>query len=169
MDERIIFDTHTENLKRELNVDPLVFFGDEAKEKTKKYGSIFHGAHVWEEESEFVAVKDINQIGTLAHEMRHSWQYKNKDKENYIFRSSKDKPWIIRKLIRALYLIYYPFNRKELDANKYAVEYCTKTGLQAEVLRIEKLITGNRIAQVITLAAHLLFFYLIYLIWIIVK
>ncbi|MCY9593987.1 hypothetical protein PC41400_14660 [Paenibacillus chitinolyticus] len=165
VDEKTLFYAHTENLKRELNVDPLVFFGEEAKEKTKKYGSLFLGAHVWEENPEFVAVADTNNIGILAHEMRHSWQYKNRNKENYTFRSSSNKPWILKKLARALYLIYYSFNRKEMDANNYAIEYCRKTGLHHEVLRIEKLIKENRLAQVITILAHPLFVYLLYVVW----
>lgn len=159
----ILFDAHVENLKRELNVDPRVVVGEAAIEETKEYGALFHGGYIWE--IDLVALPDKSQIWNLAHEMRHSWQCKNREKENYIFRSVKNKPWIIKKLMRAFYLFYYSFDRKELDANKFAQEYCMKTGLQDEALKVEKLLKGNKMAKIIIILLHPLILFMAYSIY----
>ncbi|GLI05415.1 hypothetical protein YDYSG_14450 [Paenibacillus tyrfis] len=42
MDKKMIFEARSENIKRDLGVNPIVVFGEEAREKTKKYGALFN-------------------------------------------------------------------------------------------------------------------------------
>ncbi|MFB0845065.1 hypothetical protein [Paenibacillus oleatilyticus] len=83
MDKKMIFEARSENIKRGLGINPIVLFGKEAIEKTKKYGDLFNGASVWENNENLVAVADLEKIGTLVHEIRHNWQYQNKDMKGF--------------------------------------------------------------------------------------
>ena len=113
----LTFEEHVEILKQELDIDPAVLKSTEAKLFISKFGNpkTYNGG--FDPETNTVAVKDPNRIGTLAHEMRHAWQYKNKDKNIFNFLNSKTN------------LIAYPFSKKEWDANKYARRYCKNIGL----------------------------------------
>lgn len=85
-----------------------------------------NGIFLWQNKKPVVLVKNKQLIGTLAHEMRHAWQYKNKEKKKF-----KIKVNILNnhdgKFIECLKKIHYTFiSRVELDANRYAFYHCIR-------------------------------------------
>ena len=112
----LTFESHVKNIKKELDINPEVLKGTDAKKLIKQFNRIpGNGGFVWIENT--VAVINPNRIGTLAHEMRHAWQFKNKDKLNFNFKKTIKNP------------LAYVVCPKELDANKYARDYCKRMGL----------------------------------------
>lgn len=64
-----------------------------------------------------VAICNPSRIGTLAHEMRHAYQFENNDSFEYVFsRETKS-------ILNFMDLIEYLASRKERDANLFALKY----------------------------------------------
>ena len=121
------FEEHVKKLRVELEVEPLLLVDVDARnylnqKRYKGYNGLFKS------ETNTVFVKQSNKILTLAHEMRHAWQYKNRIKENFDFSDNKT---VISKLIEKL---TYPFSRKEWDANLYAFRYGFRQGLRKDAI-----------------------------------
>ncbi|MDF2606225.1 MAG: hypothetical protein K0S34_415 [Bacillales bacterium] len=98
MDRNVIdFEAHVENLKLDLDVNPTVLEGIEAEIfiKSFKYKMADNGGY--DPKTNTVAVKDPENIGTLAHEMRHAWQFKNKDQ--YCFNFLKNTTNVIHYMV----------------------------------------------------------------------
>ena len=117
-----ILNMHFEILKTVLKVEPELKLGDEAKEYIRKNSNeqcldkITKGAFIYEHN--IVAVVDPKNIKTLAHEMRHAWQYKNRETIGFDFDGSKKTK-----------ISDYIFSKKEADARKFAKYYCKLMGL----------------------------------------
>ncbi|MDP4092549.1 MAG: DUF3920 family protein [Bacillota bacterium] len=117
------FTYHSNELKNKLNIAPVILAGPEAcRVITDNGGTITqNGGFLWNDGQFIVAVKDENHIGTLAHEMRHAWQYMNQVKE-YKFGNKN----------------IYDKREKEVNAYKYAIWYLKQYGL-SEPINIPKL------------------------------
>lgn len=129
---KITFKKHEENIKKFLDLDETVkvLVGEEAdnyvdehkeiyKERHKeelesKYKKV-NGIFLWWENENTILIKSEEKIGTLAHELRHAWQYKNK---KYKFKIPKTK--YQKNKEKVIYFV----SSKELDAHKYAKNYC---------------------------------------------
>lgn len=164
LNDEIFFEAHAENLCRQLGVDPERIWGDEAISRIKSLdANLAKGIYLWEDEIDLVAVRDVTRIGTLAHEMRHAWQYKYREINGYTFRQPP-KGKIKRMLARIKYRHNYSFDKRELDANKYAANYCKSVGLDTEAERMLNNILGNNIASVLMVASYVLVLVPIYLV-----
>ena len=124
------FIAHFELLKQLLDIDPSLVQGDEAKELIANCGgcSFVVGGYIHMDNLNTVAVTNSRRIEILAHEMRHAWQYKNKDTEGFSF---TPRPVGLLALIRH-WLVYFT-GRKELDANMFALHYCALMGSKKQV------------------------------------
>lgn len=78
------------------------------------------------------------KILTLAHEMRHAWQYKNRFKYGYKFGRSAIMYWLT-----------YFFSKKEQDANAFAIGYGKRMGLVEDVLLYARSQKLNQILKVV--------------------
>lgn len=128
--EELIFKQEFERLKQELNVEPRLVLGEEAKKLISKYGKglPFNGGYIHADGLNVVAVIEPVRLGTLAHEMRHAWQYKNKEIEGFNFTASP--VGVVEKI---KHQIVYFTGRKEYDANKFALSYCKRMGLAEQI------------------------------------
>lgn len=126
------FEEHVEEIIKDLELDNniKVYVGkcaieyvknnDEVyckkhKKSLKSYFRSCNGLYLWWENENIVLVKRKKYIGTLAHELRHAWQYKNRKEKGFDFSRS----------VKERYLI----SKKEIDANEYARDYCKKKSL----------------------------------------
>jgi hypothetical protein len=150
-----VFNAHIENLKRELKVDPLVVFGNEAINASKRYGRLAQGAYLWENGENIIAMPNKDMIGTLAHEMRHAWQMKHKDYRRY-FTQPKNNSFLMKKIRRFNYLLHYSFRKEERDANKFALNYCKRMGLLKDERRIKLNISILNLAAFLVILGYLL-------------
>lgn len=116
-DKKLSFDMHVEQLKKQLDISPTVLKGSAAEEFISKYEYKVSIRGGYDAESNTVAVKDPTAIGTLAHEMRHAWQYKNRTECSFDF----SKP--------TTDLLTYMISKKEWDANMFAYQYCKQNSL----------------------------------------
>ncbi|KOS68383.1 hypothetical protein AEA09_07315 [Lysinibacillus contaminans] len=71
-------------------------------------------------------MKDEEKIRTLAHELRHAWQYKNKEYKFKIPNTNFQK---------FMGNVIYWVSEKELDAHKYAKYYC-RDNCKKDMLKI---------------------------------
>lgn len=130
---KLTFEDHVEILKEKLSVNPVILKDKDAKFTIKDSGgsclqsggfihrlmddedkpindrNIYNG--VDGKPRTIVVVKKSKFIGTLAHEMRHAYQFENRVELNFDF--SKDTKSIYK----------YLTCPKELDANIYALGY----------------------------------------------
>lgn len=117
-----VLNMHFEILKVILKVDPELKLGHEAEEYIRKNSEsscldkITQGAFIHKDN--IVAVVNPKNIKTLAHEMRHAWQYKNKETKGFNFDGSEKTN-----------IFNYFFSKKEADARKFAKYYCKLMGL----------------------------------------
>lgn len=116
------FEEHVENLKRELEVNPIVYIGDEAIKYLRDNGYTALNNGGYDHKTNTVVVIDRKRILTLAHEMRHAWQYKNREKYGYKFGEKPFKYWLT-----------YFFSEKEKDAIEFAKDYGNRMGLEDDV------------------------------------
>lgn len=131
------FKGHFEKIKSklELKLDFKVIIGEEARNIIVKYGGSpnQNGAFIHKNiNQKIVTVINTKRIGTLAHEMRHAWQYENKEKYGFDFfnDSPTDK------------CLYYT-SKKELDANQYAFKYCMNNRLIITALEYLGILIGS--------------------------
>lgn len=126
--KELSFDEHFEILKQLLQVNPCLKKEDEAEKIISQYKDIhfFNGGYIHIDNLNTIAVKDLSRIGTLAHEMRHAWQFKNKIEEGFCFNVP------VNKLEKIKSLIVYLIGKKELDANKFTFHYCMLMGLKKQ-------------------------------------
>ncbi|WP_340031140.1 DUF6782 family putative metallopeptidase [Paenibacillus sp. FSL K6-1122] len=102
------FEEHTALMKNILNVNPTVLVGEDAKKYLDERGyRLLNGG--FDKNTNTVVVKKAKRLLTLAHEMRHAWQFENSVKYNFEFPEGRQ-------------MIYF-FRRKEWDANYYAFKY----------------------------------------------
>jgi len=104
--------------KLKLKAKPRLLLGDEASsyiKKHKKDEKPQNGGYLfW---TNTVAIINKKRIGTLAHEMRHAYQYEHRMRKGYEF--SRDTKAINNRCDEIIYLA----SRKERDANWYALRY----------------------------------------------
>ncbi|WP_121616651.1 hypothetical protein [Virgibacillus halodenitrificans] len=126
------FDIHIEKIKKELDLNSIevkVIYGEEARnkinsmfvaktvKKAEKAAKNVTGYCIPNENIVYVCKTDNLGIGTLAHELRHIYQY-NLKYHNFSFPRdfySKDP--------------YYWCRLAELDANEFALKYCKGNNL----------------------------------------
>lgn len=111
-----MIEEHIKKLKNKLNINPIVLLGSDAEEFIRANGSWLTQHGGFDSLTNTVAIIDRNRVGTLAHEMRHAWQFKNKDIYKFDFNKKTSN------------ILLYLASRKEWDANKYARNYCKTNG-----------------------------------------
>lgn len=126
--DEIFFDAHLENMMHDLRVYPKVVYGEAAIKAASKYGNLSNGAFLWEGGENTVALRNKNSIATAAHEMQHCWQYWHAS-DKFHFNEPRRYSKVRNFFRRIAYNAGYLFNRKEIDAEKYAVRYCNNSGL----------------------------------------
>ena len=96
-----------------------------------------NGMFLWHID-EVVFLRNEEMIGTLAHEMRHAWQYKNRKKKKFKIKlniiTKKDN--IFKKMLKSIHYTF--FSRVELDANKFAFHYCKLNGFKKDAVKYWK-------------------------------
>lgn len=118
----MIVKKHEKQLKTMLNINPKIYYGSEAKEKLRtvlgKNGLKYNG--FYNPPANEIYIKNVNKraIGTLAHEMRHVYQFNYKYDE-FIFHED----WY------NLNDPMYSCRKTELDANLFALRYCKENKL----------------------------------------
>lgn len=137
------FEEHVENIKKELGIDSnlQIVCGEDGardyiesiREKNPSHAKCLEdmylkskntrGIYPWSVDEDLILIKSKNYIGTLAHEMRHVWQYK-KAKDKFCW-SEPCRNKFKEYLDKMIYLV----SEKELDANEYARDYCKKNGI----------------------------------------
>ena len=119
------FEDHIKKLKQLLDIDPCVKQGEEAIELINLYtnAKFMHGGY--EHSTDTIAVPKAMRIGTLAHEMRHAWQYKNRIDKGFSFGVKMGK-------LKAA--IIYLTGKKEFDANYFAFHYCWQVGIKKQAI-----------------------------------
>ncbi|MEO2202412.1 hypothetical protein ABGV42_01495 [Paenibacillus pabuli] len=156
MNDELFFEAHAENLRRQLRIDPEIFWGNEAIYIVKDInGNLAKGIYIWENDIDLVAVREVKSIGTLAHEMRHAWQYKYRNENNFEFEIPQTG-FIKRLLQRIKYKHNYSFDKRELDANKFAANYCKSVGLFNESKRMKNNIVSNNIASGLMISSYVM-------------
>ncbi|MFS0783510.1 hypothetical protein [Bacillus sp. 1P06AnD] len=136
-----LFEDHKQKILTELNIDPPTFIiGKKAiKEQYKEEGAstisrilliirlLFNdpsGTFFWGNCSEgstgVVWILDKKKVGTLAHELRHVYQYQ---KETFIFSYTIEKS------------LNYLRSPKEKDANEYAYLYCKTNNIRTGIIK----------------------------------
>lgn len=136
------FEEHAADIIKFLNLDNSlsIFVGDWATKYAENNDEIYlrehkkalkasfkgvNGLYLWWENENTVLLTEKN-IGTLAHELRHAWQYKNREQEGFNFKKPSGK------IGRIIEKINYCGSRKEIDANMYARCYCKMAGMEKE-------------------------------------
>lgn len=143
----LFFEAHLENVMYDLNVTPPVLYGEEAKQAAKIYGSLAYGAYLWKNNENTVALKNKHSIATMVHEMRHAWQHKYEyNRFNYKV-PMKQNPF--RNFFsRLFYFTTYLSNRKEIDADKFAADYCKRNRLTYDFREVNKRIVISKIGRI---------------------
>lgn len=145
--DTLFFEAHLENVAYDLAVSPPVIYGEEAKQAAKKYGSLDHGAYLWKNNENTVALKNKNSISIAAHELRHAWQHKYEHTRfNYSVpaKQSRFRAFVSRKIYQATYL----FNCKEIDADNFAADYCRRNRLTYDLGEVQERIFISRISRI---------------------
>lgn len=139
---------HVIRIKNWLNVDPAVFYGQEANEKILEHVD----KKVWEKNKKTangffnpntneVYIFNVNEsdqfsVGVLAHELRHAYQWKL-EKEL----KGESGKHIIFNFITDFYSLkdeFYKCRKSELDANYFAYKYCKKNKFDRKAIRYYK-------------------------------
>ncbi|GGN59269.1 hypothetical protein [Oceanobacillus indicireducens] len=150
---KLTFQDHVKELKKKLNLDDevIVIPVNDEKERLVKYeqfykekcdisltellikSKIINGVFLWHLDK-VVLVRNEQLIGTLAHEMRHAWQYKNSEKKRFKIKLNitPTNEKLLKRLLRWMH--YNFFSRVEFNANKYAFRYCIRHGFVKEAL-----------------------------------
>lgn len=144
----LFFQAHLENMAFDLNITPPVLYGEEAKRAAKIYGSLDHGAYLWKNNENTVALKNKDSIATAAHEMRHAWQHKhNPERFKYEVPTKQNR---FRNFFgRLWYFATYFFNRKEIDADKFAADYCKRNRLTLDLKAVKKRICISKAGRIV--------------------
>lgn len=117
-----ILKEHEMKIKNCLDVYPNVLYGEEANEKMKQYfkdykKKSYNGYFNPLTNEVYILILNKFSIGTLAHELRHAYQFNIKG-EYFNFPDDwfKKDP-------------FYKCRYAELDANRYARDYCEENDL----------------------------------------
>lgn len=166
--DNLFFEAHLENIAYDLNVSPPVIYGQEAKRAAKKYGSLDHGAYLWKNNENTVALKNKDSISIAAHELRHAWQYKYEHKHfNYNVPTNHSRFHAL--LSRKIYQATYVFNRKEIDADKFAADYCRRNRLTYDLRNVNERISISKISRIaITIGLICMLSSIAYLIYVLI-
>lgn len=149
--EWLLLKEHLERIKLDLNLkhEPVVFFGQDAKEyienndnfsylkkkKIKSCNGYFDNSKKINSAYKKTGVVCIfkPRLGTLAHELRHCYQYQNNNK------------WVYQNWWKKILCDFiYPFYPAERDAFKYALYYLIRTKTKLAI-DYEKEIKKHRI------------------------
>ncbi|MEW4426054.1 hypothetical protein AB1I68_01005 [Paenibacillus pabuli] len=145
--DTLFFEAHLDNVAYDLAVSPPVLYGEEAKQAAKKYGSLDHGAYLWKNNENTVALKNKDSISTAAHELRHAWQHKYEHTRfnyNLSAKQSRFRAFFSRKIYQATYF----FNRKEIDADNFAADYCRRNQLSYDLRKAKERILISKISRI---------------------
>lgn len=151
-------------MKKKLDINPEVVWGKEAVVRVKNYIRLTRGLYVWENDKDLVAVRDNKRIGILAHEMRHAWQYKNRETNKLKFKQPPKRKYL-RMIGSLVYKHNYAFDKREHDANLFAIDYCNSVGLQKEAKRMRNEIIINNITKYLVISMDIMFLVLVYVIY----
>jgi hypothetical protein len=166
--DNLFFEAHLENVAYDLNVSPPVIYGEEAKRAAKIYGSLDHGAYLWKNNENTVALKNKDSISTAVHELRHAWQHKYEHTRfnyNVLTKQSRIRAFLSRKIYQATYF----FNPKEIDADKYAADYCRRNRLTYDLRKVNERITISKISRIgITIGLICMLSSIAYLIYVLI-
>jgi hypothetical protein len=151
MSKQLPWEEHIDSLKNRLGVNPrIVYYGDpEFEELVRPYGGLragWNGSFLWKLYENAIVLMREGRVGTLAHEFRHAWQYKNREEEGFVF--DHNEP-----LDAKLKLSAYAASEKEADANEFAKAYCKEYGLTLEASEVSLNMLANKVfAAPITIA-----------------
>ncbi|MCM3172892.1 hypothetical protein [Paenibacillus sp. MER 99-2] len=114
---------HSRRIKEllDLKEDLVILIGDSGRqyiEQHKKDNKPQNGAYTYWNNT--IAIIDEKLVGTLAHEMRHAYQYENKERYGYKF-SRKTQV-----IVNWREVVKYIASAKERDANLFALKYLIK-------------------------------------------
>ncbi|MEK4529859.1 hypothetical protein NST38_31120 [Paenibacillus sp. FSL H8-0104] len=144
----IFFEAHLDNIAYDLAISPPVLYGEEAKQAAKIYGSLDRGAYLWKNRENTVVLKNKDSISTAAHELRHAWQHQYSHTSfNYKLPTKKQSRFHAF-FSRILYWLTYFFNPKEIDADKFAADYCRRNKLTYDLRKVREQIIISKISRV---------------------
>lgn len=150
--DEVFFDAHVDNIMYDLKVNPEILYGEDAVKAASRYDRLGNGAFLWENYEHQVALRNKTSIATVAHEMRHCWQYFHSS-DKFKFKRPAKYSKLRNFFRRIIYDMFYLFNNKELDAEKYSIYYCKRNKLSYDLTKATTVHrTGKWLASAIVLS-----------------